>query len=83
MSESFSTITFSNRVNYSNLHVLTCLNKSTDYWQKMPKILMNSNAKFNLHLVRAVRWATLQQQLQIKTIIQEMHRMGFTSPAFT
>lgn len=32
---------------------------------------MNSNAKFNPHLVRAVRRATLQQQLQIKTIIQE------------
>lgn len=55
----------------------------TDYWQKVPKLLMNSNAKFHQYLVRAVRRATLQQQLQIKIIIQEMHSMGFASPAFT
>lgn len=44
---------------------------------------MNSNAKLNHYLVRAVRGSTLQQQLQIKIMLQEMHSMGFTSPDFT
>lgn len=85
MSETFSTVTFMNSVNYFNLHVFTCKLQSigTDYWQKIPKLLINSKSKFNQYLVRLVRWATLEQQLKNKIFIQEMHSMGITSPAFT
>lgn len=85
MSETFSTVTFMNRVNYFNFHVFTCKLQiiGTDYWQKFPKLLINSKAKFNQYLVRQVRQVTLEQQLKIEILIQEMHSMGFTSPAFT
>lgn len=41
MSETFSTVTFMNSVNYFNLHVFTCKLQSigTDYWQKNSKTI--------------------------------------------
>lgn len=51
---------------------------------EMSKNLMKLNAKFNQYLVKAPRWIYCSSSYsQIEMSIQEMHNMGFTSPAFT